>query len=220
MLNHLDNGVPLQYDEVYKSDNTSSSYSAGISHTFIDFGVSKAQNEMAKLSTKNTFNDYESSKQRHILEGLSVYAKIVASKKLIHYAEQVKEQINSEIIKNKETELKGADLEKAKGMLITVDSIIIEQKRSLSKSISTYKYLFNHEPTDIDDFKLLAVSKDQLPKSKSSFVQSVKTQNLNLPTQEYQFKIARESYKLTKASEYPTISGSLSSSLAFNESGF
>lgn len=219
MLDHLDNGVPLQYDEVWKTDNTSSSYSAGISHTFIDFGASKAQNEMAKLSTKNTFNDYESSKQSHILQGLTVYAKIVASKKIIYYAQQVKQQINSDIIKNKETDLRGADLEKAKRMITTIDSIIVEQQSILSKSMSTYKYLFHHEPTDIDDFKLLTVSKDQLPKSKSSFVQSVKTQNLELANSRISIQNSKENYKLTHASEYPTISGSLSSSLSFNEGG-
>ncbi|MDG2348678.1 MAG: TolC family protein [Gammaproteobacteria bacterium] len=222
-LSALQDGTAAQYDSVSKYDYTYSEYDAGVSYTLIDFGKQQANNEMAKLDTNNSLNSFESQKQNQILNGLDIYTQIVTSRNIILYAKHIKKQIQEDIkvnFSNKNTNQKDqTDQEKAKSTLNNIDSLIVQEKIALSKAINQYESVFGHKPKDIPDYKLLSIPKNKLPKSKKNFINKVEKENLDIITAKNNVLNNKENYKQTTARHYPTISGSVDSSLSYNGSG-
>lgn len=219
-LRALQDGTAAQYDSVSKYDYTYSEYDAGVSYTLIDFGKQQANNEMAKLETKNSLNSFESQKQNQILNGLDIYTQIVTSRNIILYAKHIKKQIQEDIKVNFSDKNKDqTDQEKAKSTLNNIDALIVQEKKALSKAINQYESVFGHKPKNIPDYKLLSIPKNKLPKSKKNFINTVEKENLDIITAKNNVLNNKENYKQTTARHYPTISGSVDSSLSYNGSG-
>lgn len=220
-LHALQSGsATTQYDYTSKYDYTYSEYDAGISYTFVDFGNQKATDAMAKIDTNNSLNNFEGQKQNHILNGINIYTQIVTSRNIILYAKKIKKQIQDDLALNFTGDnINITDKEKAKSTLSNIDALIVNEQKALSKAINQYESLFGHKPINIPEYKLLSIPKSKIPKSKKVFIDSVEKNNLNLISAKNSILSNKQNYKKTQASHYPTITGSIDSSLSYDASG-